>query len=94
MNSKNREKSMLKKYIHNQLLLFLAIAISLLSPSSIISQPLNKQKFSEANIYSKKSFVTEAVERTGASVVTIDTQKFVKKKEIFKEFSTISRPIF
>jgi len=38
-------------------------------------------KLNEINNYSSKSFITKAVERTGSSVVTIDTQRYVKKRK-------------
>ena len=63
-------------------------------PAKVISQPLIKPKINEVNLYSNKSFITKAVERTGAAVVTIDTQRYVKKRKFSKKFSTISRPIF
>jgi len=50
-------------------------------PSKVISQPFSKPKINEVNLYSNKSFITEAVEKTGAAVVTIDTQRFVKKRK-------------
>ncbi len=49
-------------------------------PAKLISQPLSKPKINESDLYSKKSFITKAVERTGAAVVTIDTQRYVKKE--------------
>ena len=54
--------------------------MGIICPTKLISQPLIKQKIQEVNIYSKKSFITKAVEKTGSSVVTIDTQRFVKKR--------------
>ena len=86
-------KSKLKSCINKHFFLSSAITTSILLPPNAISQPLTKPKFSELNIYSSKSFVTKAVEKTGSSVVTIDTQRYIKKK-IPKKFSTITRPIF
>ena len=54
-------------------------------PAKVISQPLSKPKINEVNLYSNKSFITKAVERTGAAVVTIDTQRFIKRREFTKE---------
>ena len=50
-------------------------------PAKVISQPLSKPKINEVSLFSNKSFVTKAVERTGAAVVTIDTQRYVKKRK-------------
>ncbi len=81
MYSKNVRKSKLKSYKHKKILLFSAIAMITLFPSSLISQQLTNPKFNETNKDSNKSFVTKAVEKTGPSVVTIETQRFVKKRK-------------
>ena len=81
MYSKNVRKSKLKSYKHKKLLLSSAIAMITLFPSSLISQQLTNTKFNETNKDSNKSFVTKAVEKTGPSVVTIETQRFVKKRK-------------
>ena len=54
--------------------------MAIICPTNVISQTYTKPKINEVNIYSKKSFITKAVERTGSSVVTIDTQRYVKKR--------------
>ena len=81
MYSKNVRKSKLKSYKHKKILLSSAIAMITLFPSSLISQQLTNTKFNETNKDSNKSFVTKAVEKTGPSVVTIETQRFVKKRK-------------
>ncbi len=81
MYSKNVRKSKLKSYKHKKILLSSAIAMITLFPSSLISQQLTNPKFNETNKDSNKSFVTKAVEKTGPSVVTIETQRFVKKRK-------------
>ena len=55
--------------------------MGILSQSNVISQPLNNPKFNEITQYSNKSFITKAVEQTGPSVVTIETQRYVKKRK-------------
>ena len=77
---KKVKKLKLKTCISNQLLISSLISMGIISPTKLISQPFIKPKIQEVNIYSKKSFITKAVERTGSSVVTIDTQRFVKKR--------------
>ena len=94
MYLKKRKKSKLKRYSHKKLLLLSAIALSIFSPSNIISQPVNNQKFSEANIHLNKSFITKAVERTGSSVVTIDTQRYVKKRRSLSSSQLFLDPYF
>ena len=64
----------------NKLLISSAITICILNPSNLKSQPLISSRFTEVNKYSKKSFISEAVEKTGPSVVTIETQKYVNKR--------------
>ncbi len=76
----------MKPYIHKRLLFSTAVTLGILCPANVISLPL--QKINEGNIYSKKSFITKAVERTGSSVVTIDTQRYVQKRQ-FPENSQI-----
>ena len=89
MYLKNLRKSKFKIHNHKQLLIFSAITLGIIFPSNMISQPLSKTKFNELNTYSSKSFITEAVERTGSSVVTIETQRYVKKRK----FSRNSQPL-
>ena len=73
-----------KRNEHKLLLIFAAITMGITYPSNVIPQSLNRTKLNEINIYSNKSFVTKAVEKTGSSVVTIDTQRYVKT-ENFQE---------
>ena len=63
-------------------------------PAKIISQPLSKPKINEVNLYSNKSFITKAVERTGAAVVTIDTQRYVKKRNFPRNSQLFLDPYF
>ena len=63
-------------------------------PAEIISQPLIKPKINEVNLYSNKSFITKAVERTGAAVVTINTQRYVKKRKFPRNSQLFLDPYF
>ena len=63
-------------------------------PAKLISQPLSKPKVNEVNIYSNKSFITKAVEKTGAAVVTIDTQRYVKKRKFPRNSQLFLDPYF
>ncbi len=78
----NRRKSKLNFFNHKQLLLSTVISMGIISSSNVISQPLNNSRFNELNLDSNKSFITRAVEKTGASVVTIDTQRYIKKRKL------------
>ena len=75
-------KKKLKRDIQKLLLIALLIAVGIRYPAKVISQQLSKPKINEVNLYSNKSFITKAVEKTGAAVVTIDTQRYVKKRNL------------
>tara|TARA_A100001388_G_scaffold237344_1_gene191646 strand:- start:248 stop:1321 length:1074 start_codon:yes stop_codon:yes gene_type:complete len=62
--------------------------------SNVISQPLINTQKSAINTYSKKSFITNAVERTGSSVVTIDTQRYVKQRKFPRNSQLLLDPYF
>ncbi len=59
-----------------------------------MSQPLSKPKINEVSLFSNKSFITKAVERTGAAVVTIDTQRYVKKRNLPRNSQLFLDPYF
>tara|TARA_B100000886_G_scaffold2880_1_gene1838 strand:- start:111 stop:1262 length:1152 start_codon:yes stop_codon:yes gene_type:complete len=82
MNPRKIEKSKLTIFNHKKLLISSFIGLYFFHPINLISQPLTKQKFNEVNLFSKKSFITNAVEKTGSSVVTIDTQRYIKKRKL------------
>ena len=94
MYSKNARKSKLKSCNLKKILLSASFTIINLFPSNIVSQPLINPKFNEINKYSRKSFVTKAVEKTGPSVVTIETQRFVKKRKFPKNSQIFLDPYF
>jgi len=84
----------LKRYLQKLLLLASLITVSITCPAKVISQSLSKPKINEVNLYSNKSFITKAVERTGAAVVTIDTQRYVKKRRFPKNSQLFLDPYF
>ena len=94
MHSKKIRKSKLKSFNQKQLLLSAAITMGIVYPPNVISQPLTKQKLNEVNIYSSKSFITKAVERTGSSVVTIDTERYIKKRKLPRNSQLFLDPYF
>ena len=94
MYSKNIRKSNPKSSIHEKIFLFSAITISILCPSNVISQPLINPNFNGIDKYSNKSFITKAVEKTGSSVVTIDTQRLVKKRKLPRDSQLFLDPYF
>ena len=94
MNSEKIRNSKLKIFCRKLLLTSSIISVGIIGASNVISQSLTKLESSEINIYSNKSFVTKAVERTGSSVVTIDTQRFVKKRRFPKNSQIFLDPYF
>ncbi len=90
MYLKNIRKSRLKSWNQKQFLLSTAISIGIVSPLNVISQPLLNPKFNEIN----KSFITRAVEKTGSSVVTIETQKYIKKRQFPSNSQIFLDPYF
>ena len=94
MYSKKIRKLRFKVCKHQQILIFLAILISTISTPNTVSQSLIKTKSKEIDLYSNKSFITKAVERTGSSVVTIDTQRYVKKRKFPRNSQLFLDPYF
>ena len=82
--------------INNRKQLFISSALTLgfIFPSNIISQPLTQTKINEGFKNTKKSFVTKAVEKTGSSVVTIDTQRYIKKRKFPRNSQLFIDPYF
>ena len=90
MYSKKIKKSNLKRWNQKQFLLSAAITLGIVSPANVISQTLINPKLNEIN----KSFITRAVEKTGSSVVTIETQRFVKKRQFPSNSQIFLDPYF
>jgi len=63
-------------------------------PSNIVCKPLINPKFNAINQYSQKSFISQAVEKTGSSVVTIDTQRYVRKRQFPRNSQLFLDPYF
>ena len=68
--------------------------MGIIYPTNIMPQTLSKSKIDEVNIHSTKSFITKAVEKTGSSVVTIDTQRYVKKRKFPSNSQLFLDPYF
>ena len=90
MYPKNIRLSKLTSWNQKQFLLSTAITIGIVNPANVISEPLLNPKFNEIN----KSFITRAVEKTGSSVVTIETQKYVKKRQFPSDSQIFLDPYF
>ena len=94
MHSKRIKKLSLKRFNQKILLFSSAISISIFCPSNTISQPLINSKLNDINQFPSKSFITKAVEKTGSSVVTIDTQRYVKKRKFQSNSQLFLDPYF
>ena len=84
----------LNKYSFKKLFFLSYLILGLLNKSNGISQPIVNQNLDKESIISTKSFITQAVKKTGASVVTIDTQRFVKNKRFSRESRIFLDPYF
>ena len=73
----------MKSYNHKKVLLSSALTMSVLCASNVISKPLINTNTNSnlINNYSNNSFIAKAIEKTGSSVVTIETQKYIKKRK-------------
>ena len=68
--------------------------MGIINPSYLISEPLTKPRFNQVDTFSNKSFITKAVEKTGSSVVTIDTQRYVKTRKSPRSSQLFIDPYF
>ena len=94
MYLKNTRKSKTKSYAKEKILLFSAIIVGIICPSYVTSQHIFYSKHTEISNYTRESFVTKAIEKTGASVVTIETQKYIKKRKLIKNSQLFLDPYF
>ncbi len=83
-----------RKFFFKKFLFFSYLSLILINKSNVISQPITNQNLAKESKISKISFITKAVKRTGDSVVTIDTQKFVKKKQFSRNSRIFFDPYF
>ena len=83
-----------KKFSFKRLLFFSFLTLFLTNNSNTISQPIKNQNVGKESIISNKSFITKAIQKTGSSVVTIDTQKLVKNKKFSRNSRIFLDPYF
>ena len=88
------KKTNLKHYSKKILLLSSALILSIASNSYVSSQVFPPANFNEDYKKKNKSFITKAVEKTGASVVTIDTQRLIKKNQYPRDSRKLIDPYF
>ena len=79
------KKNMPRKLSRKILLIASTLMLSLFSVPNVISDPKKNSINYENYKIPKISFITKAVEKTGPAVVTIDTQRIVRKKQYSKD---------
>ena len=89
---RNFKKTNSKGHSYKNIFISSALTLGILGASNISSKPLLKANFFENSRYSNKSFITDAVEKTGASVVTIETQRYLKKRKFSKDSRILIDP--
>ena len=94
MISKIYRKFKLKRLNLRKLLTSSSLALGFFYQSNLISQPFNNTKFNEISKYSNESFISKAIEKTGPSVVTIETQKYVRKRKYPRSSQLFLDPYF
>ena len=88
------KNSRIDKFAYTKLLLFSVLTIGISNGFRVIPKPLINTNFNEKYLFENKSFITKAVEKTGASVVTIDSQRFIKQKKYSKDSRIFLDPYF
>ena len=84
----------LLKYSLKKLFFLSYLTLGLINKSNVISQPITNQNLDEEFKIANISFITKAVKKTGASVVTIDTQRFVKNRKFSRDSRIFLDPYF
>ncbi len=94
MFSKTITKGKFIKFSFKKLLFLSCLTLGLINKSNVISQPIVNQNLNEESKISNISFITKAVKKTGASVVTIDTQRFVENRQFSRDSRIFLDPYF
>ena len=94
MFSKKITKGKLIKFSFKKLFFLSCLTLGLINKSNVISQPIVNQNLNEESKISNISFITKAVKKTGASVVTIDTQRFVENRQFSRDSRIFLDPYF
>ena len=88
------KQSKLKKLSFKKLLFLSYITFGLINKPNVISQQIVNQNFYEDSKISTISFITKAIKKTGASVVTIDTQRIIKSRPFSRDSRIFIDPYF
>ncbi len=94
MFSKTITKGKFIKFSFKKLFFLSCLTFGLINKAKVISQPILNQNLNEESKISNISFITKAVKKTGASVVTIDTQRFVENRQFSRDSRIFLDPYF
>jgi S1-C subfamily serine protease len=94
MFSKTITKGKFIKFSFKKLFFLSCLTLGLINKSNVISHPIVNQNLNEESKISNISFITKAVKKTGASVVTIDTQRFVENRQFSRDSRIFLDPYF
>ncbi len=94
MYLKELSKINLSKFTFKKVFFLSFLTLGLLNKPNVISKPIVNQNIDKDSKISKISFITKAISKTGASVVTIDTQRFVKNKQFSRNSRIFIDPYF
>ena len=94
MFSKTITKGKFIKFSFKKLFFLSCLTLGLINKSNVISQPIVNQNLNKESKISNISFITKAVKKTGASVVTIDTQRFVENRQFSRDSRIFLDPYF
>ncbi len=94
MFSKTITKGKFIKLYFKKLFFLSFLTLGLINKSNVISQPIVNRNLNEESKISNISFITKAVKKTGASVVTIDTQRFVENRQFSRDSRIFLDPYF
>jgi len=84
----------LKKLSFKKLIFLSYLSFGLINKPNVISHPITNQNLDEVSKISNISFITKAVKKTGASVVTIDTQRLVQNNQFSRDSRIFLDPYF
>ncbi len=83
-----------QKFYFKKLFFLSYLTLGLINKPDLISQTIANKNFENELKISNISFITEAINKSGASVVTIETQKFIKKQKFSRDSRIFIDPYF
>ena len=89
-----KEKSKSKINFYKKILIASVLSFSLTNNAAVNTESKIKTNPNENSTYTARSFITKAIEKTGPSVVTIDTQRYVKKRNYSGDSRIFLDPYF